>query len=260
MYLSGKANIHFTTFGIASTTQLIVIEKYLEEEIFYFGSKNGPTLTLPVVVRSFRFEQTLPPILPQSMEGLYGSIKYEVGVELIRPWKFNLRKSLPFEVVHRLNLNLYPQFNQPMEIVRTHFSAFDCIAPKPLTMKVRLSKTGLAVGETNNVYFELINQSSTKIISTRLKILKIDTFGNFKSSKSEVLKYTVSSWCFPGVNINSEASFNAEFKIPEDLQNSSLLQRRLAYDSTYVLYITANSFWGTVCEVKIPIVIGTVGY
>lgn len=249
----GEANHRFSKGTLQSTTY-VVREQYLKEETFYFGSKNGQAVELPVGVRNFQFTFQLPPDLPQSGEG----IQYGVKVVLIRPWSIEKTVVRTFEIARLLDLKLHPIFNQPIEVEKKWTRMFDLAGSKSLVMKIRLPRTAFVLGETFLAHVEFINLSSANFVSS-FGLKEIKTYRCYSTKK--IKKKSIAYFPCEDVNRKSEKAFDVKVNIPKNLQTSNLREVKLALERSFVLYISARTDWETNGpKIKIPIIIGTVGY
>jgi hypothetical protein len=247
----GSAYVNFTK-GCLQPKNHIIREEYLDENLYFFGSKDSKALELPVGVRIFKFAYVLPSVLPHSLEGSYGSITYFVKVTLVRPtFKFNWSDQQPFKVASLYDVKLCPEFNRPLVYEDRLNDWFD--NTKPLILKVQLPKKGFALGEEIPIRVELINKSSSRIRSTNFEIKQSENYCGRRYGASKICQETVATARSGGVEMKSETSFDVNIKIPHDLQVSSMIPKKHAFEINYELWISAGGV-----KIKIPIVIGPV--
>ena len=82
-------------------------EDYFSFRQFIYGD-GSETFYLNPGVHQFPFQFTLPPNIPTSYEGQFGSIRYTIRAVISRPWRFNHEKVRIFTVNNPLDLNTEP--------------------------------------------------------------------------------------------------------------------------------------------------------
>lgn len=97
-------------------------------------------------LHKFNFSCVLPPQLPTSFESKYGYIRYQVKVEVERPWKFDVKFCFAFTVIKVLDLNYEnPALRSPLkqEITKTFFFG---LSSKPLFISAEIPMSGFVAG------------------------------------------------------------------------------------------------------------------
>lgn len=204
LVVKGKAECKWADSSGGSTSAKYYFgkEKYLESVNFLFGSENGIPTDVPVGVHIYNYECLLPEEIPASVEGLIGFVRYKVQATLDVPWDLDLHSVKQFTVVRHDDLNLvtFPNYRQPCEVEEIKTFCCLCCESDPLIMIMRVPKTGFGLGETIPVHVELINKSTTNIISTEFQLRKVEEYiSNVPETKSRMCSEKITSKTSRGV-------------------------------------------------------------
>lgn len=259
---------------------------HFTKEVFGSNVEHQPKLS-EVGNHSFPFTYQLPLNLPYSVESEFAIIRFWIKAKLIIAWGSDLDHLIPFNVIHKDDLNLFPELKKPIEIEKiTNLSAYSCYK-KPLNITVKLDKTGFACGENVRVTIEYQNKTNIQVINTLIELLKYEKLiyqkAVFRASRcvplekgykqhsphdfslrrvnnySLVKSTTVASEKAEGVGSNKIARIVHYLKIPEDIQASNERFSRI-YRIYYYLKVTAviRGMLKSPKILKIPITIGNV--
>lgn len=235
-------------------------EKYLESVTYLFGSKDSDNMEVQAGIHTYNFVCQLPMPIPHSAEGEYGYVRYKVNVNLDISWGFDLQAEKVFTVVRREDLNLFPELRLPCELeeIKT-FCCWFCKS-EPLLVKVRLPKTGFALGEKIPISVEMINKSNTNVSHTTYSLKRVDTFtSESPSEKQRVVKQEIVDTRSDGVKAGETVNIEEFVEIPQVLVISNHRYCKV-FRITYELKITAETEGVSVSpEIHIPITIGIVG-
>jgi hypothetical protein len=130
-------------------------------------------MELSAGLHKFNFSCQLPPQLPTSFESKYGYIRYQIKVELERPWKFDLKYCFAFTVIKVLDLNYEsPALRHPLktEISKTFFFG---LSGKPLFISAEIPFSGFVSGQCVPITIRIVNDSSTDVEETQVSLKKI---------------------------------------------------------------------------------------
>lgn len=111
----------------------------------------------------FPFRFLLHNNLPSSFIGKYGKVEYKLRCTIKRPWKLSLKKTLPFSLVSPADLNQITQAQSPIRTVNSKNFGALFFKSAPLSVKIRVPKTGHVPGDNILVDLFVDNQSSTSI-------------------------------------------------------------------------------------------------
>nr|XP_040222886.1 arrestin domain-containing protein 3-like [Anopheles coluzzii] len=144
-------------------------EDFIKQKQYLAGSENGAGMQLPPNLVRYKFDFSIPPSAPTSMEGKYGHVRYLLQVTLERPWKFDHNFQQPFTVVCRADLN---QSNEVLCIPTRaeNMMTFYCglCRSRPLMVSATTPKSGYAPGET--IELEVFVQNSSKVTVSVIEI------------------------------------------------------------------------------------------
>lgn len=121
----------------------------------------------------FNFSCVLPPQLPTSFESKYGYIRYQIKVEMERPWKFDLKFCFAFTVIKVLDLNYEsPALRNKLknELTKTFFFG---LSSKALYVSAEIPVSGFVSGQTIPISININNDSSVEVDETKISLKKI---------------------------------------------------------------------------------------
>ncbi|KAL3866414.1 hypothetical protein ACJMK2_043715 [Sinanodonta woodiana] len=144
-----------TTYSDKETyfdTKMVLLEKEPDQH------KN---LKLLRGVYMYPFSFQLPLNIPNSYEGFFGFVRYEVTVTVVRPWASNKSKTVLFTVISHLDLNTLPYVNvqgvaEDEKIVNHFFGTAG-----PIRAAITTDRLGYVPGEDINFTAEIHNNSDT---------------------------------------------------------------------------------------------------
>lgn len=224
---------------------------------YLFGSKDGENIEVPTGIHTYNFVCQLPSAIPYSVEGQHGHVRYKVDANLDIPWAFDLHAELPFTVVRFDDLKLYPELGLPVEMEEIKVFCCCWCKSEPLILKVRLPKTGYALGEKIPVNVEIINKSSTDVLETSYAIKRVDRFNSLSPEKQRELKEKVVLTTSRGAKAGETVSFEELVEIPLILMTSNSRYCKV-FQISYELKFTAETDGMSMSpEIHIPITIGT---
>lgn len=183
-----------------------------------------------------------------------------MNVNLDISWGFDLQAEKAFTVVRKEDLNLYPELRLPSEVeeIKT-FCCWFCKS-EPLLIKIRLPKTGFALGEKIPISIEMINKSNKSVSQTIFSLKRVDTFTSDEpSEKQRVVKQEIIEKRAAGVKANDQVTIEESIEIPNSLVLSNDRYCKV-FQITYELKFTVETERMSVPpELRIPITIGSVG-
>lgn len=115
----------------------------------------------------------LPPQLPTSFESKYGYIRYQIKVELERPWKFDFKFCFAFTVIKILDLNYEsPGLRNKLkaETTKTFLFSFNS---KALFLSAEIPISGFVAGQTVPVSIFINNETNVDVEETQVALKKI---------------------------------------------------------------------------------------
>lgn len=263
MIVEGEAACTWTESSTGNNRKSTVYhgeEKYLNSITYLFGSKEGENMEVMAGIHTYNFVCQLPVPIPYSVEGKHGSVRYKVSANLDIPWAFDLEAEKPFVVVRYEDLNYFPELRLPVEVEEIKTFCCWCCKSDPLILKVRLPKTGFALGEKIPMKVELINKSSTDVTHTTFTLKRVEKFNSISPfEKTKIVKEEVAETRSGGVKGGETTSFEEFIEIPQVLMISNDKYCKV-FQVTYELKFTAETDGMTASpDVYIPITIGSLG-
>jgi Arrestin (or S-antigen), N-terminal domain/Arrestin (or S-antigen), C-terminal domain len=264
LIIEGEATCKWTeSVGSGNTrraTDYLGEEKFLSSLSYLFGSKDGETVEVPAGVHNYKFACPLPPTVPYSVDGEHGHIRYKVDANVDIPWGFDLQADKTFTVCRREDLNEFAELRLPCEVEEIQtFCCWFCESD-PLMLKVRLPKTGYALGEEIPVHVEMFNKSTKDVEKTIFTLKRVDTYNSQNIPKTKVCKEEIVESSSVGVKAGETVSFDHAVQIPQTLMLSNKRSCSV-YQISYELKVTAETKGISVSpELHIPITLGTVGF
>lgn len=258
--MEGEASCRWSEGGGRRTTNYQGEQKFLSSVTYLFGSKENENIEVPAGIHTYNFVCQLPLPIPYSVEGHHGHVRYKVDANLDIPWAFDLNDEKPFTVVRSDDLKLYPELGLPVEMEEIKVFCCCWCKSEPLIVKVRIPRTGFALGEKIPVNVEIINKSSTAVLETTFAIKRIDRFNSSSPEKRRELKEKVVLVTSRGAQRGETVSFEETVEVPLILMTSNSRYCKV-YQISYELKITAETEGMSMSpEISIPITIGTVGF
>ncbi|KAL1139742.1 hypothetical protein AAG570_006720 [Ranatra chinensis] len=192
-------------------------EEYFSTKFKLAGRGTGET-EIPIGEYSYPFSYTLPPLLPSSFEGEYGSIRYSVKAVIDRPWKFDHETKTSFIVVAPLDLNYNANAKDPVKIEdEKNFCCF-CCTSGPLQLVVSLPHSGYVAGQSIPLTIEVDNASNVEVdkiickLKKEMKWIANNPRRNEKRQKDELVKLSLE-----GVRCNGSKSWTQQLTVPSDM-------------------------------------------
>ncbi|KRT85285.1 hypothetical protein AMK59_168, partial [Oryctes borbonicus] len=190
--LTGTARVRWTesrTRTVNGKSENYTVTYYADEEYFKFkiycvGGPNHDTIILPPGVHVYPFSMALPPTVPSSFEGMYGTIRYIAKFALERPWKWNQETKMAFTVVSPYDLNRFPNLLSPAKVQAEKYFCCCCCKSGPLAAILMVPKTGYVCGERIPIIVEIDNASTTSISEVTIKFQQHTTFHSHYPNRS----------------------------------------------------------------------------
>lgn len=236
-------------------------DRYVNYTTYLFGDKDGELLEIQAGSYAYKFACHLPPNIPYSVDGEFGSIKYKIDAKLDIPWSIcDVQDKLNFTVARNDDLNLIPELKLPQEVEEIKkFGWGFCGSSKPLIVKVHMRKSGYALGE--NVYMTLkyLNESNHSVNHTMVTLLKKEKFiSSDPVTKDKVKKSKVIDSLAEGVKKNSEVKIEHFFQIPRDIMTTNRKYCEVYQISYEIKIVASTSGCSSSIVLKLPITIGNV--
>jgi hypothetical protein len=261
LIVEGTGSVEWTEAGTKTVRRFTGEERYVNYETYLFGEKdNSDSLEVPVGIHTYKFRCQLPPNAPYTVDGKFGNVRYKVDTKLDISWSLcDLHTKIPFTVARTEDLNIYPDLKVPREIEKEKKFCWPICKSSPLKIKIRLPKSGYAVGENIQIFIDYENLSNYSVVNTAISLIMKEKFVcSDPVTKDKVMKSAVVETFADGVKSNCEANIEHFLQIPQTLMTSN---RHICevYQISYELKITILTNGLTSSPVlKIPITIGSI--
>lgn len=213
----------------------------------------------------YKFSCLLPAHIPYSIERkqkkVHGSIHYTVNVSLDMPCNLILHAQETFRVNQDEDLKFFPELNLPIEVDKIKTFCCLCCKSKPLLITAFVPRSGYALGEEILLTISIVNRSSTDVVSTVIKLVKIETFTS-QSPDERILRLreNVSELQCNGAKAGERVSFEELIKIPRAIPITNQRCCRV-FKVSYELKITARTLGlSSSPEIHIPIHVAAIGF
>lgn len=268
MIINGKAECNWTRRekkfcdNRTRTVKYQGKQVYLNSVSYLFGAPHGETIEVPAGVHTYNFEIMLPALLPYSVEGQKGFIRYKAEVTLDIPWGLDFESKRPIRIVRYDDLNLVesPNYRQPLEYKELKTFSCCCWASKPVYITMRLDKTGFGLGDRIPIKVKIVNNSSSNVCSTRFNLIRTEQFTSFAPAGTKHFSSTVVSKVGKGARAGETADFVEFLEIPPNLTTSNSFYCDV-FKITYHVNckVITGCFTTPPSDMNIVIAIGNVG-
>ncbi|CAA19457.2 Arrestin C-terminal-like domain-containing protein [Caenorhabditis elegans] len=236
---------------------------YLTGESIAWQSRDG-TDRLPAGTNVFPFAFNLPINCAPSFEGCHGHIRYDVHVELDRPWKFNKKSRKCFSVIPVFDLNITPTAINPM--VNTASKNTGLILKKGLvTITVNLPKRGYVAGEIMPITVNIDNGSKVAVSEVSAKMTQLSHFHASHGNMIGVTAHThnrndeklvAESRRVADVPAKSRGQMVLSMKIPAIVPSFNC--PIIAVDYCLTVKVSTQQIFGGGLKCEFPLIIGTI--
>ncbi|XP_018020018.1 uncharacterized protein LOC108676457 [Hyalella azteca] len=237
------------------------IETYFDCEFYIYGHKyqKAENEMLAPGVYQFPFAFNLPPNLPPSFASEKGVIRYVVAAILDRPAAANLVRRKAFNILSILDLNMDSHASSSISRSKIVNPCGLFCHSGPITLSVRIPKSGYVSGEKILVSAEADNISGRSTKRTRLMLLQVITYIMPNKIKTHVerriVKEIVRGMIPPGESdIWEKVALHVPPLAPANLHISGRLMR---VDYCVEMVLELHQPWKPL-RVSLPIKLGSV--
>lgn len=261
LLVEGKAVSEWTEPAGKSNRTFRGEERYINYSTYLFGDKDGEQLEIQVGSYAYKFACHLPPNIPYSVDADFGNIKYKIDAKLDIPWTLcDLQEKLPFTIVRNDDLNLIPELKLAQEVEDVKKFCWGICGSNPLIVRVRIPKSGYALGENVNMIIKYRNDSNHIVEHTMVTLVKKEKFvSSDPVTKDRIKKTKVIDSCAEGVSKNSEIKIDHYLQIPQDILTTNRKYSQVYQISYEIKIVVATAGCSSSPVLKIPVTIGNVG-
>lgn len=237
-------------------------ENYLNEEIYLLGSHEiSSVVTVPGGVSNYPFSCILPPHLPSSIEGKYGSIRYNCTAVVIEPAKPAQQFLHKFAIIKSEDLNNTPSLRIPVDVETDEYFCYCCLfCSNPFLMSASIPFSGYIPGQTIEMSISIKNKSGTDMEGLKVNLSMKTTFtSQIPKVKTKSFTQIVATTYAAKESIprRGDGDIKAYMQVPPTPTANSEICKIL--NITYKLIIIAKmSGCHANPEVEFPITIGTI--
>ncbi|CAL4115511.1 unnamed protein product, partial [Meganyctiphanes norvegica] len=191
-------------------------EKYYKQEYLVWGDGSN-THELPPGTHTFNFCYTLPTDIPSSFQAEHGKVQHECEAKIDRPWKTDTKKKVIYSVNSIYDLNLDPKAKHPIEKQDHKTLCCWCCKSGPISIVLRIPRSGYVPGESIVINCECDNKSNRKCHGSKARIyqhvVQKASYKNVVKTKKQTRKVAELERgpIMPG---DSDTWSNVEFKVP----------------------------------------------
>jgi hypothetical protein len=155
---------------------------------------------------------------------------------------------------------MIPEMRLAQEVEDVKKFCWGFCGSNPLVVKIRIPKSGYALGENVYMTIKYRNDSSHSVEHTMITLMKKEKFiSSDPVTKDKVKKTKVIDSCADGVGKNSEIKVDHFFQIPQDVPTTNKKYSQVYQISYEIKIVVATSGCNSSPMLKIPITIGNVG-
>ncbi|XP_047490021.1 arrestin domain-containing protein 3-like isoform X2 [Penaeus chinensis] len=136
-------------------------ETYYSREYRVWG--NGEKNELPPGTHQFNFSFLLPNGIPSSFESSTGQVRHRCEAKMDIPWGIDKKAKRPYSVNTLLDLNINPQAQLPIEYNEHKYLCCFWCRSGPLSMVVRIPRSGYVPGQKILLNAECSNMTRSKV-------------------------------------------------------------------------------------------------
>lgn len=157
----------------------------------------------------------LPAQIPTSFESKYGYIRYQLKIELERPWKFDIKFNFAFTVIKSLDLNYEsPALRSPLrnEISKTFFLGF---GSKILFIQAEIPISGFVSGQSVMIAIKINNETNVDVEEIKVCLKQIILYNSqTPRRKTRERIETAAEVRHAGIAAKSKGFVNSQLTIP----------------------------------------------
>ncbi|CAI2327329.1 unnamed protein product [Caenorhabditis sp. 36 PRJEB53466] len=244
---------------------------YLTGESMAWSSTDGSN-KIPAGRNIFPFAFSTPVNCPPSFEGIHGSIRYSVHVELDRPWKFNKKSRKCFSVIPAYDLNITPTAINPM-VNSTSKNTGLIFKKGVVSMTVSLPKRGYVPGELLPITVNIENGSKKPVSVVRAKMMQLSVF-NASRGRSTCHDPMATGYAHPHQHHKNDEKIVAEGRrnvdVPACSKGQVILSLKIpaivpsfqcpiiTVDYCISVKVDTGATFGNTLKCEFPLIIGTI--
>lgn len=158
-------------------------ETYYSREYRVWG--NGEKNELPPGTHQFNFSFLLPNGIPSSFESSTGQVRHCCKAKMDIPWGIDKKAKRPYSVNTLLDLNRDPQAQMPIEYNEHKYLCCFWCRSGPLSMVVRIPRSGYVPGQKILLNAECSNMTRNKVSYSKASLKQKVTFYAEGHTKSD---------------------------------------------------------------------------
>ncbi|KAG5679987.1 hypothetical protein PVAND_009521 [Polypedilum vanderplanki] len=149
-------------------------DDYINTFSYLIGSFNSKQIEFSSGVHKFNFHCALPPQLPTSFESKYGYVRYQIKVEIERPWKTDIKNCFAFTVIKNFDLNYgNPQLKLPLKTETSKSFYMGLFSSQLLHMSAEIPFCGYVSGQFATISVFINNESNVEVLEIIAELKKL---------------------------------------------------------------------------------------
>ena len=207
----------------------------------------------------YPFSFQLPPVLPSSFEGRWGSVRYIVTATCVVPWACDVYQEAYVFIISHLDLNSMPQCANPF--ILTKSKTFCCLFCKsdPLNVEVTIPVTGYVPGQSIPISIDCENKSDVDVSAVQFRLVRYVVYtAHFPTTDYKSEKETVCSINAGPLKGGKTMECKQLLFIPNDtvphLRNCGIISLDYKLEMEFVAPGCRGNLFS-----QIPITLGTIG-
>ncbi|KAJ6636505.1 Arrestin domain-containing protein 3 [Pseudolycoriella hygida] len=158
-------------------------EDYINTVSYLVRKVDGVDAELSAGLHKFNFACPLPFNLPTSFESKYGHIRYQIKVDIERPWKLDLKYSFGFTVIKVYDLNYdSPALKTPLKVETTK-NFFLGLSSKSVYISSEIPTRGFVAGQSVPITIATNNESNIDVKEIKVSLKKIILYNSQTPSR-----------------------------------------------------------------------------
>ncbi|XP_045104848.1 arrestin domain-containing protein 3-like isoform X2 [Portunus trituberculatus] len=251
--IKGQSKVHWSEKSGKSRRHYRAGELYFRHPILVWGGEGSGNSFSPGY-RKFPFSFILPRDIPSSFVSNIGKVMYQVKAEADLPWSFDKSHKVFFSVNFMYDLNLDPFATIPMVIQKEDTVCCCCCAEGPIEMNMRAQRSGYVSGESILVNGDVMNNTSSTIEYTEIKLIQVTTY--ITKAKQKQIERTVQRVYHPQLGSRCRDVWE-NVPLPIPAVPASHLKHCNIITIQYIFVLLAKFGTCKTVKAKVPVIVGS---
>lgn len=251
--IKGQSKVHWSEKSGKSRRHYRAEELYFRHPVLVWSGEASGNNMSPGSFK-FPFSFILPRDIPSSFMSHFGKVVYQVKAEADLPWNFDKSHKVFFSVNFMYDLNMDPLATIPMVIQKEDTLCCCCCAQGPIEMNMRAQRSGYVPGENIVVNGDVVNNSSSTVEYTEIKLIQVITY--ITKSKQKQTERTVQRVYHPLLGPGRRDEW-ASVPLPIPAVPASHLKHCNIITIDYIFVLLAKFGTCRTMKAKVPVILGS---